>query len=122
MEIIKGRVKKGRGLGRKLGFPTLNMGYDGEITGIFAGRVRVDERVFAAAVHVGPRPAVNDPEKVCEAFILDMPLDLDDDFFDQKEIEVTLIEKIREVQNFPSLDALVAQITKDVEQIRNLLK
>lgn len=121
-EIIKGAVKKGRGLGRKLGFPTLNIPYSGDIDGVFAAWVQVDGLVVGAAVHVGPRPTLEDDERLCEAFILEMPAALSGYDFAGKEIEVHLIEKVRDVQKFDSLEDLIAQIAKDVELISGILQ
>jgi len=117
MEIIKGKVKKGRGLGRQLGFPTLNIEYTGETEGIFAARVKIGDERFIAAVHVGPRPTIDDPKKICEVFILDAS-----DVKEVEEVEVELVKKIREIEKFETLELLTAQITKDVEDVRNLLK
>ncbi len=125
MEIIKGWVKKGRGLGKVMGFPTLNMDYEGQSNGVFAGRVVFstgDENYgLKGAVHVGPRPTINDPQPVCEVFILDFPHELNDKSFEGIEIELHLLQKIREIEKFPTLDALTAQIAKDVAEIENLL-
>ncbi len=125
MEIIKGRVKKGRGLGKVMGFPTLNMDYEGQSNGVFAGRI-----VFMAgqqrydlkgAIHIGPRPTIDDPRPVCEVFILNFPDELSDQNFENLEIEIHLIQKIREIEKFENIDALTAQIAKDVTEIENLL-
>ncbi len=118
MLIIKGRVEKGRGVGTKLGFPTINVPYDGEESGVYAGQVWVDGLLYKAAIHLGPRPTVGNDKFICEAFLLDWQGgELRD-----KGVKVVLIERIREVEKFENLDALKIQIVKDVELIKNLLR
>lgn len=117
MTIIRGRVEKGRGLGKELGFPTLNLAYDGDLRGVFAGRVLIDGRQYKGAVHLGPRPTLADEKLICEVFLLD---------FEGGEIEgevsVEVLEKLRDIIKFEDLEALKAQIAKDVEEIKNLLR
>jgi len=118
MQIIKGKVQKGRGLGKKLGFPTLNIPYDGGARGVFAAQVWIGDLQYRAAVSVGPRPTLDDEEVLCEAFLLDEPLDFEVD----AEVKVVLVQRIREIEKFPSLEALQLQISEDVVIIKNLLK
>lgn len=119
MEIIKGKVVRGQALGSKLGFPTLNIPYDGEVSGIFAAEVLIGEKIYKAAVSVGLRPTVDSTgEKFCEAFLLDFNKIVQE----ETEIEVHLLKKIREVEKFDSLDELKEQIAKDVEKVKHELK
>lgn len=125
MEIIKGRVKKGRGLGKVMGFPTLNIGYEGETQGVFAGRIKfeIDRTSYdlKGAVHIGPRPTIDDAENICEVFVLNFPEELKDQSFENILIEVSLVQKIREVEKFESIDVLTEQIAKDVAQIKTII-
>ncbi len=117
MLIISGRVEKGRGLGRELGFPTLNLAYDGDLRGVFAARVLIGDLECKGAAHVGPKPTLGDEKPICEVFLLD---------FDGGEVEgevrVELVEMVRDVMKFADLAALKAQIAKDVVAIENLLR
>ena len=114
MEVISGRVFRSAGLGKKIGFPTLNIHYDGKISGVFVGEVLLNGQKYQAAVNVGGRPTV-DNLHMCESYLLD--------FFDDveagTEIEVHLLAKIRDIEKFPNLDALIAQISLDVEFTKN---
>jgi riboflavin kinase/FMN adenylyltransferase len=47
-------------------------------------------------------------------------LDFDDDLYDHV-IEVQFIKRLREEMNFASVDALIAQIARDVEETRQVL-
>ena len=112
MDIISGKIVKGRGLGKKMGFPTLNIPYNGELRGVFAAKVLIDGKSYPAAVSVGSRPTINDESVFCEAYLLDFDGTVDG------EIEVELLEKIRDIEKFKDLEELKRQIAKDVEFVK----
>ena len=139
---IFGTVVNGRGIGRALGFPTANVEPENELIpapGVYAAYTRVespkskvqspdihsrpstfDSRPLTppipSAVFIGERKTFNDSEPVIEAYLLDF----DGDLYG-KQIEVCLVKKIRAVMAFPSKEALITQIEKDVAQIRDIL-
>ena len=113
--VLQGLTQAGSGVGHQLSFPTINMAYFGEESGVFAGKVLFDGVWYLAAINIGGRPTVDDKTDICEAFILgwegEIPLGT--------EIKVELLEKLREVKKFDSLEDLKEQISKDVEFIKN---
>jgi riboflavin kinase/FMN adenylyltransferase len=110
---IRGKAVDSTGLGKILGFPTINLAYSGEISGVFVGRAKLNNQYHQAAVNVGGRPTV-DNEKFCEVHLLDWHGEIERG----AKIEVELLQKIREVQRFSGLDTLKAQIMKDVQSVR----
>ena len=116
---LAGEVIRGAQLGRKLGFPTANLEVRELVlppNGVYAVHARVGEKLFRAALNIGLRPTVGaELAQQVEAHLLDF----DGDLYGQ-ELEITFVEKLREEQKFPSLDALKAQIAKDVEETRRL--
>lgn len=113
--VICGVTKKGLGLGKTLGFPTINIDYEGELSGVFAGEVEIAGNKFVAAINVGGRPTVaEDGDKLCEAFLLDFCGEIKEG----TEVKVHFLRKIREVEKFPNLEALKAQIATDVEFVK----
>lgn len=113
MDIIKGKILKGRGLATRLGFPTINISYDGELSGVFAGNFVMEGEIFASAIHLGARPTIGDMQRICEVYVLgDFEKKLSDDF------EVQLIKKVRDVQKFANLEELKTQVFKDIEIIK----
>lgn len=117
---LAGNVVKGAALGRKLGFPTANLDTTGLVlppTGVYAAHAQVNGRTHRAAVNIGRRPTVGggaSPISV-EAHLLDF-----DGALYGQEIELAFVEKIRDEQQFPSLDALRDQIAKDIATARHL--
>ncbi len=71
---------------------------------------------FPSAVFIGQRKTFDDPEPVIETHLLDF----DGELYGQA-IEVCLHKKIRDIVPFPSKEALIEQIEKDIAQIREIL-
>lgn len=116
---IKAKTVAGKKLGRTIGFPTINIPYDGEISGVFVAEVFLadDGNAYRAAVNIGLRPTVDD-KKLCEAYLLDWSGEV----LEGTEVRVCLLKKIREIEKFESLDELKVQIAKDVKFARNWRK
>lgn len=122
MEIIKGRVIKGKALGKKLGFPTINIPYDGELSGVFVGTVLIKGRSYPAAINVGSRPTIDAEKNLCEAFLVDLPpedLATINKIQAGDELEIQFGQKIRDTKKFANVEELKVQITKDVEFVKN---
>jgi riboflavin kinase / FMN adenylyltransferase len=115
----RGRVSKGAGRGKGLGFPTLNFllqpGQDVR-HGIYAMRVHHDGGRSYAAGYVGVRPTFGENQPVLEAYLLDFAGDLYD-----KEVEAEFIAFLRPDQTFSTPEALAEQMRKDTEQARAML-
>jgi riboflavin kinase / FMN adenylyltransferase len=118
---VRGTVIRGEQRGRTLGFPTANLSpkLEGFIPadGVYAGWLTVDGDKLPAAISVGNNPTFDGvPERQVEAHVLDRDLDLYD-----KTVEVSFVSRIRGMEKFGGVDALVAQIGRDVSQVRALL-
>jgi riboflavin kinase/FMN adenylyltransferase len=115
---LSGVVLRGAQLGRKLGFPTANISVSGIVTpptGVYIADAALGGLTRRAAVNIGFRPTV-DPASAAlqvEAHLLDFS----DDIYDQ-ELELTFVRKLRDEQKFPSLEALRAQVARDIAQAR----
>ena len=129
---IFGTVVNGHGVGRGLGFPTANIAPENELIpapGVYAAYTRIQRTEdgeqkqlrhpssgLPSAVFIGERKTFSDHEPVIEAYLLDF----DGDLYGQ-QIEACLVKKIRDAEPFPSKEALIEQIKKDVAQIRGML-
>jgi len=121
---IRGPVVTGdRRGGAELGFPTANLSVPEEIClpapGIYAGWYeRPDGSRLMAAVSVGRRPTFYgaDGELLVEAYLLDFTGDLYGE-----SARLSFVHRLRDELAFDSVDALVAQMGKDVERTRDLL-
>lgn len=120
---VRGVVVRGDERGRELGFPTANIEVPREIClpadGIYAGRfVGEDGIPRPAALSLGRRPTfyAHADMSLLEAYVLDF----DGDLYGQPAA-VQFLEHLRSEERFDSIDALVAQMTKDVEAVRQIL-
>lgn len=111
---IRGIVKHGKKLGRTIGFPTANLGFDEKIIipkiGVYYTNVIWNNKIFKGITSVGYNPTVNGQDLTIETYILDF----DNEIYGQ-EIEVLFLERIRDEKKFDSLDALVENLKKDKE-------
>ena len=131
---VEGVVRRGAGVGRKLGFPTANLRPQALLPalGVYAGAARVgvvtrpDGATDAGACpaepavcNVGVRPTVEEAGSVAvEVHLLDRP---DRDLYGER-VRVALEARLRPERRFPSLEALKDQIAKDVAAARETLR
>ncbi len=118
--FMSGRVIRGIGLGRQLGFPTANVNLNRRQTpvdGIFAARVSgLAEGPLDGVASVGTRPTVGGVEPLLEVFIFDFDRDIYGEY-----ITVHFIERLREERNYADLEAMTTQMHKDVADARAAL-
>ena len=114
---VSGRVARGDGLGRKLGYPTANVRVGrSALSGIFAVEVSgAADRVVQGVASLGVRPTVKlNAAPVLEVFLLDFAGDLYG-----RRVRVDFLHKFRDEEKFSDLDALTRQIAKDVADARD---
>ncbi len=111
--IFSGLVKKGRQLGRTIGFPTANVHVSKNYklipsTGVYAVRVYLRNKQYAGVMNIGNRPTVDGEGITQEVHILNF----EDDIYGET-LKVEIINYIRAEQKFENLNALIGQIEKD---------
>ncbi len=115
LATIEGTVMKGILMGRKMGFPTINVAFDSTDLpfGVYAARVYTSYGIFKGAMHFGPRKVLGLMEPTLEIHLLDFS----DDLYGQK-VKIEVLEKIRDTKDFDDMDALKRQIRFDVDAVR----
>ena len=116
---ISGRVVRGDGLGRKLGFPTANVQMKHNrppLMGIFAVEVSgIGDRPLPGAASLGVRPTVKQQGRpVLEVHLLDF-----DGLVYGRHVRVDFLHKLRDEEKYADLATLTRQIGIDVEQVRS---
>ena len=115
-----GRVVHGKKLGRKLGFPTVNlrlMRRKPPLWGVLAVWVYgIEDRPMPGVASLGTRPTVNGTEILLEVHLFDF----DGDLYG-REIEVEFVAKLRDEVKFDSLDEMIVQMQLDAAEARNQL-
>lgn len=114
-----GTVRHGKGLGSRLGAPTINLippeGHLVPAYGVYAARVTVDDQVFPAVTNVGVRPTVDVNGSVTvESHLLDEKLGLYGE-----TCRVEFLKMLRPEHRFDDLEALRQQIMLDAEEARS---
>jgi len=105
--------------GRELGFPTANLlPADGYVTpghGVYACRATTASgETHAAATNVGVRPMfVTGRGELIEAFLLDF----DGDLYGQP-LRLEFLKRLRGEKRFESIEALIEQMARDVDEAR----
>lgn len=117
---IEGIVVRGDQRGRDLGYPTANVSTPRYTAvpadGVYAGHFIHRGRELPAAVSIGTNPTFSGRERRVEAFVLD----LDEDFYGE-QVAVDFVARLRGMERFDTVDALVEQMARDVDETRDLL-
>jgi riboflavin kinase / FMN adenylyltransferase len=116
---ITASVIPGAGRGKQMGVPTLNVDLSAvplELEeGIYAAWISIDNVQYMGAVHYGPRPVFNDT-RAFEVHVIDQSIESH-----PVEALITLVQYLREIRDYPSLDELTDQINEDIQQCRVIL-
>ena len=119
---LSGPVIHGDGRGRRINIPTANIGYpDSKIlppNGIYACWAHIGAERFMAATNIGINPTFTPDKRTVnvEAHLLDF----DRDIYGQNVI-IEFVSRLRDELKYDSVDALVKQIHKDIEETRKIL-
>ena len=117
--VMDGFISKGDRMGRKIGFPTINLKPENELfpkDGVYLSTVFISsfERTFGCVTNIGRRPTVyEDYATTIESHILDFSSDVY-----SEPIRLSFFGRLRDEKTFPSMLELTAQIRRDVEATR----
>lgn len=115
---VFGTVIEGNHLGRQLGFPTANLSTHNEQfppNGVYAVEASHEGKTYRGVVNIGVRPTIanQNGERLLELYIFDFDRSIYGD-----DIEVVFRKFLRPEMKFAGLDALKAQIARDVQEAR----
>ena len=114
---ISGKVFEDRKVGRKLGFPTVNIKIEKDKhplkDGVYFGSIILDGKKYKTLINYGARPTYSLNEKLLEAHILDFSGELYG-----REITVNFSGFLREIIKFKDENGLKAQLLADLDKVR----
>ncbi|OQC11152.1 MAG: Riboflavin biosynthesis protein RibF [Candidatus Cloacimonetes bacterium ADurb.Bin088] len=119
---LLGKVVRGYGRGRALGFPTANMELADPHqlvprSGVYLSKVQIRQGEFFGLTNIGVSPTLrNDDKTIIETYLLD--------FSDQiygSPLAIKLLRYLREERMFQSQAELVAAMEGDLKQVRAML-
>ena len=113
-----GTVQRGAGRGRTIGIPTINLASPDPRKllppdGVYGVRVNWRGTRYGGMMNQGPRPTFGVADRALEVHLVDF----DGDLYGET-VTVEWIRRLRDVQTFPSRDALVAQLGRDAQAAR----
>jgi len=113
---IRSTPASGRGYGTRYTVPTINLAGYPELlpaNGVYITTLKIADETFEAVTNVGNRPTFGADSFTVESHILNFhPVDLTE----ETPLELTFLHRLRDEIRFPSPEALLAQIKRDVHQ------
>lgn len=119
--MLTGKVVKGKGLGRKLEFPTANLSIAEDYklipkNGVYVVGSVIDGVTVYGMMNIGMNPTVEGKKRTIEVNFFDFDQDLYG-----KKIQIDIMDRIRDEYKFNSLEELKVQLRKDRETSLSLI-
>lgn len=111
--MLTGIVKKGRGIGRQLNYPTANIHIEETYklipkTGSYVVKSEINSAAIYGMMNIGFNPTVSGTTKTIEVHFFDFNQDLYN-----VELQIDILHRLRDESKFESIDALKEQLSKD---------
>src|SRR5690606_16387429 len=113
--MLSGTIVKGKGLGKKLGFPTANLSISEAYKlipkhGVYVVSSHIGGRTVYGMMSIGFNPTFEGQVRTIETNFFDFEQDLYGN-----ELQIDIIDRIRDEYKFSSVEDLKAQLRKDRE-------
>lgn len=111
--MLTGTIVKGKGLGRKIDFPTANLFIKETYklipkNGVYVVKSQIDGQLVYGMMNIGMNPTVSGEKRSIEINFFDFQQDLYG-----KTLQIDIIDRIRDEHKFSSVEALKTQLIKD---------
>jgi riboflavin kinase/FMN adenylyltransferase len=116
---LEGRVLRGDGRGRTLGFPTANVDTEGALappSGVYEVRAHIGATAWCAVANLGVRPTIPGATPQGSPLLEVHIPGFSGDLYGER-VRVEFVRRLRDEQRFASLEALAAQIRRDVAAV-----
>ena len=120
---FRGTVERGKGLGKKIGWPTANLKIDGRkflpSLGVYAAWAAIEQNQerFPAVMNLGPQPTIDpNSSSAVEVHLLGKEINLLG-----KELIIEPIQRIRIQKKFENIEELSKQISLDAKVAQKIL-
>ncbi len=120
--FLSGRVIKGQGRGKQIGFPTANLDYDKDLLipqlGVYVTRTTILGMTYNSVTNIGINPTFNMGIIInVETHLLDFSRDIYGE-----EVRVVFLRKLRNEKKFTSVNELIDQISLDIKSTKDYFK
>ena len=116
---LSGTVTSGKGRGRGLGYPTLNLKIPpGKLLpqdGVYGVRVRLGNREYPGMLYVGPRPTFGEEARSVEVHVLGREIEVT-----EAKVELLVERWVRKPKRFPDPEHLRDQLKSDEKRIKEM--
>ncbi len=120
---FRGTVERGKGLGKKIGWPTANLKIDGRkflpSLGVYAAWASITNKKerFYAVMNLGPQPTIDpNSSSAVEVHLIDKEINLLG-----QELIIEPVQRIRLQRKFESIETLSKQINLDAKFAKEIL-
>ncbi len=119
--MLTGVVIKGKGLGKKMKYPTANIHIEEAYKivpkqGVYIVKTYIEESIFYGMMNIGTNPTVNGNKQSIEVHFFDFNKDI----YGSK-IQIDILERIRDEEKFKSIEALQKQLDDDKKEALNYI-
>ena len=121
---VKGKVVKGRGIGKQINFPTINIqpNHTYQILpsrGVYFVKLKINQIKYSGMCNIGIRPTLtNSKEETIEIHIFRADIDMN---FYNNEVNIYFVEYIRSEKRFKNIKFLIKQLEKDKKICESLM-
>ena len=120
--MLTGTIAKGKGLGRKMSFPTANLNINDPYkiipqNGVYIVESNIEDKKVYGMMNIGFNPTVNGTSKSIEVHFFN----LDKDLYGKK-IQIGFLSRLRDEQKFDSVNELKIQLEKDKKSALNYVQ
>ena len=110
---ITGKVAKGKGLGRKIGFPTANIEIAEDYklipkNGVYVIKTSIENKLVYGMMNIGMNPTVNGTKKTIASHFINF----NNDIYNQT-LKIEFVARLRDEQKFESVELLKKQLKLD---------
>jgi riboflavin kinase/FMN adenylyltransferase len=119
--MLTGTIKRGKGIGRQLDFPTANLHIEESYklipkTGSYVVQSLIGERSVYGMMNIGFNPTVSEKELPKRKESIEIHFfDFDQDLYGLK-LQIDILERLRDEQKFDSVEDLKEQLAKDKQK------
>ena len=116
--MLTGEIVTGKGLGRKLNFPTVNLHIKEAYKlipkmGVYIVKTQIEENTVFGIMNIGYRPTIDGKNQTIEIHLLDFNANLYG-----KKMQIEILSRLRDEQKFDSVEHLTEQIQEDEKSAR----
>jgi len=116
---LTGTVSRGKGLGRKMNYPTANLKIEESYKiipkkGVYVVQSEIDGKLEYGMMSIGTNPTVGGSDLTVETYFFDLDRDLYD-----RQLEIQMLCRIRDEKNFSGIEELIKAMQADEQFSRN---